>query len=160
MSKEQINKLQRIQTECLKLIAHKNKRGNLNKELGVLPIKSKITLENYKFGFKLKNKQLLNKTITLCYLDNNNKSLTKQHKYQTRHKTLPNLPRNVNKVYINSFLCMGPQIIPNITRGNTAQTKHKRFHIIMQKLSLLSTDMICGNLLKQVETISKWKPLL
>ena len=109
MSKEQINKLQRIQTECLKLIAHKNKRGNLNKELGVLPIKSKITLENYKFGFKLKNKQLPNKTITLCYLDNNNKSLTKQHKYQTRHKTLPNLPRNVNKIYINSFLCMGPK---------------------------------------------------
>ena len=39
VSKEQINKLQRIQTECLKLITHKNKRGNLNKELGVLPIK-------------------------------------------------------------------------------------------------------------------------
>ena len=89
-----------------KLIARRNKRGNLNKELGILPIKSKITLENYKFGYKLKNKELPKKTTTLCYLDSKNKSLIKEHKYQTRHKTFPNLPKNANKTYINSFLCM------------------------------------------------------
>ena len=93
VSTEQINKLQRIQTECLKLIARRNKRGNLNKELGILPIKSKISLENYKFGYKLKNKELPKKTMTLCYFDSKNKSLIKEHKYQTRHKTFPTYPK-------------------------------------------------------------------
>ena len=108
-SKDQLNKLQRIKTECLKLVAQKNKSSNLNKELGILSISTKIMLENCKFGYKLKNKQLPNKTIALCYLDSKNKRLTKQHKYQTRHKELPNLPRNMNKTYKNSFLCMGPK---------------------------------------------------
>ena len=36
-------------------------------------------LENCKFGYKLKNKQLPNKTLALCYLDSKNKSFTKQH---------------------------------------------------------------------------------
>ena len=84
-SKDQLNKLQKIQTECLKLFAQKNKRGNLNKELGILSISSKIMLENCKFGYKLKNKELPNKTFALCHLDSKNKSLTKQHKYQTKH---------------------------------------------------------------------------
>ena len=127
VSNEQINKLQRIQTECLKLIAHRNKRGNLNKELGILPIKSKITLENYKFGYKLKNKQLLKKTITLCYFDSNNKSLIKEHKYQTRHKTLPNLPKNANKTYITSFLCMGPKAYQTLPIETQLKTNFRNF---------------------------------
>ena len=46
INKDQLNKLQRIQTECLQLVAPLNKRGNLNKYLGILPIHDMIMLEN------------------------------------------------------------------------------------------------------------------
>ena len=45
-SKGQLNKLQRIQTDCIKLVAQRNKSSNLNKELGILSISSRIMLEN------------------------------------------------------------------------------------------------------------------
>ena len=66
-----------------------------------------IKLENYKFGYKAKNKLLPKKTQELCYLDSNNESLKKQHRYSTRNKELPNLPKNMNKAYKESYLCMG-----------------------------------------------------
>ena len=83
MTKDQQNKLQWIQSECLKLIAPKNKSGNLNKELGILSIENLIKLENCKFGYKIKHKLLPKKTYKLCYLDSTNKSLTKMQKYCT-----------------------------------------------------------------------------
>ena len=109
ISKDQLNKLQRIQTECLQLVAPLNKRGNLNKYLGILPIHDMIMLENYKFSYKLVNKILPTKTQQLCYLDNKNESLKKKHHYNTRNKELPNLPKCMNKAYRNSFLCTGLQ---------------------------------------------------
>ena len=109
ISKDQLNKLQRIQTECLQLVAPLNKRGNLNKYLGILPIHDMIMLENYKFGYKLVNKILPTKTQQLCYLDNKNENLKKKHHYNTRNKELPNLPKCMNKAYRNSFLCTGLQ---------------------------------------------------
>ena len=46
INNEQLNKLQKIQTECLQLIVPLNKTGNLNTELGILTIKDMIKLEN------------------------------------------------------------------------------------------------------------------
>ena len=83
ITNDQVNKLQRIQTECLQLIIPTNKNGNLNKELGILPIKDMIKLENYKFGYKLNNNLLPLKTRSLCYLDNESHSLRKTHPYST-----------------------------------------------------------------------------
>ena len=135
-SKDQLNKLQRIQTECLKLVAQKNSSGNLNKELGILSINTNIMLENCKFGYKLKNKQLPNKTLALCYLDSKNKSLTKQHKYQTRHKELPNLPKNMNKTYKNSFLCMGLKSFQALPVETQLRSNIKSFTISCKKYLL------------------------
>ena len=132
-SKDQLNKLQRIQTDCLKLTAPRNKSGNLNKELGILPIDSKITLENCKFGYKIKNKQLPNKTLDLCYLDSTNKSLTKHHRYNTQHKGLPNLPKNMNKAYRNSFLCMGPKSFQTLLVETQLKANIKTFTLSCKK---------------------------
>ena len=62
INNEQLNKLQKIQTEYLQLIVPLNKTGNLNKELSILTIKDMIKLKNYKFGYKLNNKLLPAKT--------------------------------------------------------------------------------------------------
>ena len=114
INNEQLNKLQKIQTECLQLIVPLNKTGNLNKELGILKIKYMIKLENYKFGYKLDNNLLPTKTTELCYLDNKSNSLKKQHPYSTCNKTMPNLPKNTNKAYRASYLCTGPQMFQTL----------------------------------------------
>ena len=108
INNEQLNKLQKIQTECLQLIVPLNKTGNLNKELGILTIKDMIKLENFQFSYKLNNNLLPVKTTELCYLDNKSNSLRKHHPYSTHNETMPNLPKNANKAYRASYLCAGP----------------------------------------------------
>ena len=114
INNDQLNKLQRIQTESLQLIVPQNKTGNLNKELGILTIKDMIKLENYKFGYKLKYNLLPKKTQELCNVDNKNESLKKQHPYPTRNKEMPNLPKHMNKAFRASYLCAWPQIFQTL----------------------------------------------
>ena len=69
-----------------------------------------IKLENYKFGYKLNNNLLKSKTKKLCYLDSESHSLMKNHPYSTRNKTIPNLPKKMNKAYRAIYLCAGLQL--------------------------------------------------
>ena len=108
-SKEQLNRLQKLQTKCLELIQDKKPNTNLNKTLGILSIEDMVKLENMKFGYKLVHWMLLQKIIEICCKDSKQESLTKTHHYSTRNKRVPNLPRNMNKLYRESFLCKGPQ---------------------------------------------------
>ena len=108
-SKEQIIKLQKLQTKCLQLVQSKQTKSNLNKNLGILTIDEMIRLENMKFGYKLVHQMLPQKIVETCYVDIKHQPLTKSHQYSTRNKSVPNLPRNMNKLYRESFLCKGPQ---------------------------------------------------
>ena len=95
LQKGQLNKLQSIQNECLKLIATKTQinNANLNKELNILTIGQLIKLANYKFGYKLVHGDPPEKTVSLYYSDSKNKSLKKLHKYNMRNKNIPNTPK-------------------------------------------------------------------
>ena len=108
-SKEQLNRLQKLQTKCLELIQDKKSNTNLNKTLGILSIEDMVKLENMKFSYKLVHWMLPQKIIEICCKDSKQESLTKIHNYSTRNKRVPNLPRNMNKLYRESFLCKGPQ---------------------------------------------------
>ena len=108
-SKEQLNKLQKLQTKCLELIQENKTNTNLNKTLGILSIEDMIKLENMKFGYKLVHRMLPQKIVEICCKDSKQEPLTKSHHYSTRNKSVPNLPRNMNKLYMESFLCKGPQ---------------------------------------------------
>ena len=107
--KEQINKIQKIQTKCLELVVTNQRPTNLNKHLGILSIEDMIALENMKFGYKLVHQMLPQKIVEICCEDNRRQSLVKTHQYGTRNKIVPNLPKNMNKLYRESFLCKGPQ---------------------------------------------------
>ena len=107
--KEQLNKLQKLQTKYLELIQGNKINTNLNRTLGILLIEDMIKLENMKFGYKLVHWMLLQKIVEICYKDSKQESLTKSHHYSTKNKSVPNLPRNMNKTYRESFLCKGPQ---------------------------------------------------
>ena len=108
-SKEQLNKLQKLKTKCLELVHSSKTSTNLNKTLGILSIEDMIKLENMKFGYKLVHWMLPQKIVEICCKDSKQESLTKSHHYSTRNKRVPNLPRNINKLYRESFLCKGPQ---------------------------------------------------
>ena len=76
---------------------------------GILRIHDLIDLENVKFGFKFVNDLLL-KSINKCIKkDSYGKDLLKTHCYNTRNKSVPNLPRSMSTKYLNSVLCQGPK---------------------------------------------------
>ena len=68
-----------------------------------------IQLSNYKFGYKLLHNMLPLITNNLCMTDSKNELLTRRHKYNTRYKSTPYLPKNATTQYKSSFLCKGPQ---------------------------------------------------
>ena len=68
-TEDQLLKLQKIQTKCLKDILPKERRLNLHHTLGILNIKDLIQLANWKFGYKLSHNQLPIKTTTICLED-------------------------------------------------------------------------------------------
>ena len=111
-SEEQMTKLQKLQNKCLKyILPHKKQHEGLNSKLEILKFKDMLQLANWKFGYKLDHKQLPSRIITLCQEDSKNKSLLPTHHYNTRNKKTPNLPREANKLYRDSFLCKGPRSI-------------------------------------------------
>ena len=100
-----IQKLQALQNSCVRLIKPNSDMTSLYRSLGILKIPQIIELENCKFGYKYKKISLPSRIQQLVSCDQNNKSLSKTHKYETRNKTLPKKPRGVYKQYSNSFLC-------------------------------------------------------
>ena len=51
------------------------------------------------------NKLLPNTIEKIFTVDATNKDLSKSHRYNTRCKNIPNLPKTESKGYLNSFLC-------------------------------------------------------
>ena len=85
---QEINRLTKIQTSCLKYIDPNSDF----KENKILKIESLIELENSKFGYKLIHGLLPKKIETACMFDHNKTNLNKTHGYHTRHKRIPNVP--------------------------------------------------------------------
>ena len=91
ISNEMLNRLQRIQSKCLKYI---NKGTCQPHELKLLSVKQLVQLEHAKLGYRLQNKLLPKKIIQIIATDSSNKSLEKTHKYHTRNKNKTESPKN------------------------------------------------------------------
>ena len=65
---------------------------------------SLVRLEHLKLGYRMLHNTLPPKITSLLSTDQNNNSLEKSYKYNTRNKNKPNLPQIKNKNYRNSFL--------------------------------------------------------
>ena len=109
LTKEQVDKLSKIQSTCVQLI-DKNSTMIDHK---ILKFDQLVDLENSKFGYKLSHGLLPKKIEDACFSDNNKRSLKKTHKYGTRNKDIPNIAHNMNKQYRASFLNKGPQSLLN-----------------------------------------------
>ena len=98
-------KLQKTQTECLKLFLSKNSVWQDAKKFGIFNINNLIKLELNKLGYKMTHHLLPSELMCCMRMDQNNKSLNKTHNYSTRNKAVPNNPKPISKLYHNSFLC-------------------------------------------------------
>ena len=64
-------------------------------------------MENVKFGFKVQNKELPHKIEECAITDHKGNALSKGHRYNTRNKSLPNVPKAKNAKYLSSIFCQG-----------------------------------------------------
>ena len=134
LNSQQINKLIGIQRNCLNYI----EAGTTFKDLKILRIDSLIELENSKFSYKLTHGLLPIRIETACTFDQNKCNLTKNHRYLTRNKKVPNVPIKMNKQYRASFLNKGSQSLLTVKSYIKEKPSLKSFskalkeHIISQ----------------------------
>ena len=109
ISNTQLNTMQRLQNKAIQLVNPKQtKVENTYKTLEILKIKEAIIVKNCKMIYKLehnKHNKLPGKLPLLFNIDNTGRSLKKTHKYNTRTKNIPKIPKVQTKQYKNSFLC-------------------------------------------------------
>ena len=74
--------------------------------LKILSISEVINLELCKIGYKVVNKILPKQILKLLETDANLKNLEKKHRYNTRNKSIQNLPKVKGKKYSWSYLCL------------------------------------------------------
>ena len=72
--------------------------------------------------------------------DQNKNSLEKSHKYDTRNKNKPNLPKIKNKIYRNSFLYQSNKELLLLPQKIIAQPTKRTFIKSVKKLLLDVTD--------------------
>ena len=133
INNEMLNRLQRIQTKCLKYI---NKRISQPHELKLLSVKQLVQLEHAKLGYRLQNKLLPRKIIQIIATDSSNKSLEKTHRYHTRNKNKLTLPKIKKKNYRDSFLYQANKQIMLLPKIESSKLSYHTF-IKTVKLTLL-----------------------
>ena len=124
VNKETLNRIQRIQTKCLKQIKNSIKYPH---ELKILDINQQIKLEHAKLGYRLQNKLLPMKIMNIITTDSSNKSLEKIHKYNTRNKNKLYLPKIKNKLYRNSFLYQANKEIMLLPKIKPSKVSYSTF---------------------------------
>ena len=98
--RSKLNKILKTQNNCAKLI---NKSKTLQ-ELGLLDIDRLIQQELCKFGKRFADNDLPSPILLSMSTGSSRKSLEKMHRYQTRHKNLPNTPKIVGNKYQHCYL--------------------------------------------------------
>ena len=112
LSREKTDKLQKIQTTCINILARKKATPTDHKHLKILTIKQMLSYVISQFEMcKLCHKKTLGilprKLSEAMTTDHLNRSLVKKHRYNTRKKDLVNTPLARRKEYHNSFLVSG-----------------------------------------------------
>ena len=133
VNNEILNRIQRIQTKCLKYIDKKISHPN---ELKLLNIKQLVQLQHAKLGYRLQNGLLPNKISQIISTDSANKSIEKMHRYNTRNKKKLNLPKIKKKHYRDSFLYQANKQIMLLPEIESSKISYHTF-IKSVKLTLL-----------------------
>ena len=130
--------IQNQRTKCITLIK-KGRKLNTNTNCKFLKLDQLIKLENFKLGYKLKNNELRNRISKILSHDKNKKSLTKQHRYNTRNKEQLNIPKHTSVSYHNSFLVSCIRDFATLPLSVTSTRGHQSF--IHKCKNILLTSM-------------------
>ena len=104
-SKQKLNKIQKLQNQCLRLISNrKHIDTHTFRNHKILTVEKLIKLEICKTGYKLLKNDLPVRIIKNLTTDVNNKSLVRAHNYNTRMKKIPRYPHSRLSKYSQSFL--------------------------------------------------------
>ena len=139
INKGQMKALQTMQNQAIRLIEPRMHTEDIYKKHNILQLRQLIQLENYKLWKKLELEDLPANLSAAMTLDHNKNNLHKQHRYSTRNKTLPNLPKANSQLYRKSLLFQGLrdyQLLPASIR------KEQKLHVFIGKckLHLLNPD--------------------
>ena len=105
VSNTQLTTIQKLQNQAIRLVDSSQQNIECSyKNLGIMKLYEAIKMENCKMMHKLEHHNLPGKLPLLFLSDNKGKSLQKTHKYNTRTKNIPKLPKTQTKLYSNSFL--------------------------------------------------------
>ena len=140
ITKEILNKIQKVQNYCLAMIDPLQTTKITAKQEKILNISSLIRLEHLKLGYRMIHKSLPPQINFHLSTDHNKHSLEKVHKYSTRNKNKPNLPKIKNKNYRNSFLYQSSKELMLLPQIITTQTTKTTFIKSIKKLLLDATD--------------------
>ena len=135
-SEIQLKKLQKIQNICLKYVLPNTQTAERYQKLKVLNINSLVKLSNLKFSFKLVNNLLPTKIKNNCLEDSQCQSLLPSHKYNTRNKNLPNLPKSACKLYKDSFLYKAPRSVMMLNKKINMTTSLNQFKKLCKEVLL------------------------
>ena len=76
----------------------------ITKKYRILGLEKLVRLEQMKIGYKLCHNLLPTNVAVQIRHDHKGQNMSKEHKYQTRNKYIPNLPQVYNNKYKSSFL--------------------------------------------------------
>ena len=99
VTEEVLNKIQKVQNYCMSMIQPNQNIKITAKKEKILNISSLIRLEHLKLGYRMLHNSLPPQINTHLSTNQNKNSLEKSHKYDTRNKNKPNLPKIKNKIY-------------------------------------------------------------
>ena len=88
---------------CFKLITGQTPTPENFKKEKMLRLQDLIQMENRKLGYQLEKNLLPLNLHKLLWTDSKNKTLQKNHHYNTRDKHLPKLPKVTNTNYQRGF---------------------------------------------------------
>ena len=104
--KQSLNKLAKIQNECVKMIGTKlglTTVDSMYKKLGIIPLTKMIQIELAKYGYGVTRKIVPSSIQALA----NRKGGLKNHRYCTRNCNTPNIQKHTNHQFNSSFMCKG-----------------------------------------------------
>ena len=97
-------KLGKIQNNAVKLIDPTSKVEDLYQKHRILKFDDMVKVKQCKLGYKLCHGLLPKAMVSNMTKDHHNEFLATGHRYSTRNKAIPNLPKVLGKKYRSSFL--------------------------------------------------------
>ena len=99
-----LKKLANVQNKAVKLIDPILNKDKIFRKHKILKLDDMVKVEQCKLGYKLCHGLLPKALANNMVRDHNRYSISKHHKYQTRGKSIPNLPSAKGQNYRSSFL--------------------------------------------------------